>query len=247
MMLRESMLDSVIRARDKWMKPEGSMFPSHATLFFGAISNEDDRKAKQREYTHSLEEVRRFSGEMKQYYNLDTSTLEPVLEREMEEYYIYSALWTELKPESVVGTPKTILKLDLNTCTLADVQGVPTTPFSFQIPAPAQAPLNVSGFAGWFTTDFWGSTATPVVNRVTLSTGPEMGYTHWGQHVFYFKAPVVIRSETTANNSKTSQYRTNIHGTVEMVRQPKNQRLYRLNVSTRVNDVKAINQVYDIP
>jgi protein arginine N-methyltransferase 1 len=32
-LLRESMLDSVIVARDKWLKPGGAMFPSHATLY----------------------------------------------------------------------------------------------------------------------------------------------------------------------------------------------------------------------
>jgi protein arginine N-methyltransferase 1 len=49
-LLRESMLDSVIRARDKWMKPEGSMFPSHATMFWSAISHEDDRQRKSNDY-----------------------------------------------------------------------------------------------------------------------------------------------------------------------------------------------------
>jgi len=32
-LLRESMLDSVIIARDKWLKPDGAMYPSHATLY----------------------------------------------------------------------------------------------------------------------------------------------------------------------------------------------------------------------
>ena len=39
------------------------------------------------------------------------------------------------------------------------------------------------GFAGWFTVDFNGSVLTPATRRVTLSTGPEAGYTHWGQQV----------------------------------------------------------------
>jgi protein arginine N-methyltransferase 1 len=41
----------------------------------------------------------------------------------------------------------------------------------------------ISGFAGWFTVDFNGSVQTPATRRVTLSTGPEAGYTHWGQQV----------------------------------------------------------------
>ncbi len=36
-LLRESMLDSVLTARDKWLKPGGSLFPSHARMFFAPI------------------------------------------------------------------------------------------------------------------------------------------------------------------------------------------------------------------
>ena len=42
---------------------------------------------------------------------------------------------------------------------------------------------DILGFAGWFTVDFNGSVQTPAPRRVTLSTGPEAGYTHWGQQV----------------------------------------------------------------
>ncbi len=40
MLLRESMLDSLVRARDKWLKPRGLMFPSHATIEWGIVSDE---------------------------------------------------------------------------------------------------------------------------------------------------------------------------------------------------------------
>ncbi len=40
MLLRESMLDSLVRARDKWLKPAGLMFPSHATIEWGIVSDE---------------------------------------------------------------------------------------------------------------------------------------------------------------------------------------------------------------
>jgi protein arginine N-methyltransferase 1 len=54
-LLRESMLDSVIRARNRWMKPEGSMFPSHATMYFSAISYEDDREGKANELDGAMQ------------------------------------------------------------------------------------------------------------------------------------------------------------------------------------------------
>jgi protein arginine N-methyltransferase 1 len=60
-LLRESMLDSVIRARNKWLKDGGSMFPSYATMYWSAVTYEDDREVKTREYNDSLNEWEKFS------------------------------------------------------------------------------------------------------------------------------------------------------------------------------------------
>jgi len=40
------MLDSVVRARNKWLKPTGTLFPSHATMYFSMVSFEEDREQK---------------------------------------------------------------------------------------------------------------------------------------------------------------------------------------------------------
>jgi type I protein arginine methyltransferase len=110
---------------------------------------------------------------------MDMTVLEPNFIKEQEDYYIFSSLWTELQPHHVLGDPIVIKRLDLNTCTIEDVLGVAQTPIRMEIPFPARC----SGFAGWFTVDFVGSVDSPVSRRVTLSTGPEVGYTHWGQQV----------------------------------------------------------------
>lgn len=50
-LLRESMLDSVIRARDKFLKKKtGLMFPSHCTMYLAPVCDEDDRKANNNDY-----------------------------------------------------------------------------------------------------------------------------------------------------------------------------------------------------
>ena len=36
-LLRESMLDSVLAARDKYLKPDGALYPSHARMFVAPI------------------------------------------------------------------------------------------------------------------------------------------------------------------------------------------------------------------
>ena len=231
LLLRESMLDSVIRARNKWMKPEGSMFPSHATMLFAAISHEGDREGKVGDYRNSMREWSKFSREMKDFYNLDMVSLEPSFTKEQADYYIYSGLWTELQVEHVIGQPTVIKRLDLNTCTLADAACVHETVYDITVPFP----VTVSGFAGWFTVDFNGSVGLPATRRVTLSTGPEAGYTHWGQQVFYLKDAVECAPDTR------------LHGTVAMLRQDKNKRLYNLHLVTKVDDGEPIAALYEIP
>ncbi len=46
MLLYEGMLDSIIFARDKFLKEDGLMFPHKATIFCAAFSDEDYRKQK---------------------------------------------------------------------------------------------------------------------------------------------------------------------------------------------------------
>lgn len=180
-LLRESMLDSVIRARNRWLKPGGCMFPSHATMYFGAVSYEEDREGKSSEYAGSMSDWAKFSEEMKKFYNVDMGVLTEPYRKEQEDYYVYSSLWTELRTEHLVGQPAIIKQLDLTTCSLKDAEAVNTVPFNLEIPVP----ITISGYASWFTVDFNGSKENPVAKRVVLSTGPEVGYTHWGQQVRY--------------------------------------------------------------
>lgn len=230
-LLRESMLDSVIRARNKWLKPDGAMFPSHATMFLGAISYEEDRIAKVGEYAASMHDWAQFTDEMTKFYNINMSPLDTHFDREQAQYYIYSGLWTELRPEHLIGQPAVIKRLDLNTCTIADALGVDKTPYSITVPFPS----TVSGFAGWFTVDFAGSVANPCQKRVTLSTGPEAGYTHWGQQVFYMQNAITAAPDTV------------LAGEVAMVRQDENKRLYNLDISISVNGGDKNQYKYEIP
>ena len=186
LLLRESMLDSVIRARDKWMKEEGSMFPSIATMYFAPICYEQDREMKQQEYKGSMLEWANFTREMNEYYDLDMSSLDAPFKKEQKEYFIYTSLWTELDPHHVVGRPFAVKKLNLNSCTLADAADVPETSFKCVVRNPnsvydnssgdsypsdlgARGSGTVSGMAGWFTVDFNGSASMPAENKVMLA------------------------------------------------------------------------------
>ena len=45
-LLYESMLDTVLLARDKYLKPGGLIFPDHATMYMTAIEDQDYKDEK---------------------------------------------------------------------------------------------------------------------------------------------------------------------------------------------------------
>ena len=45
-LLYESMLDTVLDARDKYLKPDGLIFPDHATMYIAAIEDQDYKEEK---------------------------------------------------------------------------------------------------------------------------------------------------------------------------------------------------------
>ncbi|CAM9649795.1 unnamed protein product [Chrysoparadoxa australica] len=218
LLLRESMLDSVVRARDRWLKPDGLMFPSKTTIYWGLISDEEERLRQQGEYINAMQDWFKFKDETKRFYQVDMGCLEDIYEKEQKEWYIHSCLWTELHPGQVVSQPLSVMALDMHTCTMEDVQGMTETPFSFAVDSTEK----VSAFAGWFTADFDGREGSPFPNPITLTTAPENGYTHWGQQVMYLEHPA------------TCEAGTRIEGSVKMVRNKENIRLYDVIVQHSV-------------
>ena len=114
------------------------MFPSHATMYLSAISFEDDRESKIKEYSSSMNDWDKFSVEMDRFYNIDMSSLSVPYQKEQEDYFIYSGLWTELRIEHTIGQPVIIKQLDLNTCTLEDSECVNEVNFNIAVPFPVR-------------------------------------------------------------------------------------------------------------
>lgn len=261
-LLRESMLDSLIRARDKFLKPKtGLMFPSHTTMFLAPIHDEDERRISNREYNSAMGEWSQFVDSTKSVYGVDMGVLEKNYEREQKEYYLLSSRWAELQPNAPLGTPAVVKRLDMCTCTLADSKGIfsgdEDSTFDFDINSDDYPGQTISGFAGWFTADFKsrtdeGGKGAPILSKPAfLSTGPENGYTHWGQQIFHFLSSIpLIAGETT-----------NLKGSLEMTRSKENARLYncriRYNNTRRKSDEKkdgnvlmkgaTVEHIYQIP
>jgi protein arginine N-methyltransferase 1 len=137
----------------------------------------------------------------------------------------------------VLADPKAIKFYDMMTCTIEDSKGVfysdKDARFDFLIDGNKnEGPI--SGIAGWFTSDFKtrtdeGGKNAPKINHPSfLSTGPDSGYTHWGQQVFYLPSNIPLLKGQT----------TRLKGTIEMTRTKENARLYNCRMkfeSSRFN------------
>lgn len=279
-LLRESMLDSIVRARDKFLKPStGLMFPSHVTMFFAPVRDEEERQQSLREYNNAMGDWSEFAETTRTTYGVDMDVLSKNYDKEQKEYYLLSSRWAELRPEALlVQNPAPVKYMDMITCTIADSRGIEAgaaeSEFDFDVVAGknsnsispngginnegTRSSTSISGFAGWFTADFKSrtddvgkDTAPKLQHPAFLSTGPEAGYTHWGQQVFHLMSSIpLIHGETTR-----------LKGSIEMMRTKDNARLYnsriRYEVSRRKSPVpkdgpllmkgKVTENIYQIP
>eukprot|EP00262_Sarcandra_glabra_P019177 TRINITY_DN7139_c0_g1_i1.p1 TRINITY_DN7139_c0_g1~~TRINITY_DN7139_c0_g1_i1.p1 ORF type:complete len:380 (+),score=53.78 TRINITY_DN7139_c0_g1_i1:118-1257(+) len=179
-LLRESMFDSVICARDRWLKPTGAMYPSHARMWLAPIRSGLSEQ-KMSDYESSKSDWYNFVDDTESYYGVKMSVLTKPYCDEQKKYYLQTSLWNNLHPHQIIGAPAIIKELDCLTTTVDEIRDVRAN-FSSSISVDK---TRLCGFAGWFDVHFRGSRDNPARNEVELSTAPSTDNpTHWGQQVF---------------------------------------------------------------
>jgi len=271
MLLKESMLDSVLVARDRYLRKDtGLMFPSHGTILVAPIADESTRLEKKNDYRNDMKEWYDFVHSTKENYGMvDYSILTDDFEKEQYAHYMQQIEWKEFERHMVVSTPHVLKTLDLITCTHQDTRGifdssnntkesiqkgnVDTNEFDFVLSTSTGA---ISGLASWFTTDFKSRTdgmasedAPKLTTSVTLNTGPEQGYTHWGQQAFYFQDPIHVgaglqRVSGLLPDGGVSGKTTTIHliGKLDMFRMRDNTRLYKIQIEHSLDEIANESQ-----
>ncbi|KAL3718158.1 hypothetical protein ACJRO7_003313 [Eucalyptus globulus] len=222
LLLYESMLGSVITARDRWLKPGGLILPSNATLYMAPVTHSD-------RYSDSIDFWRNV-------YGIDMSAMLPLAKQcAFEEPCIET-----ISGENVLTWPHVVKHVDCYTVTLGELESV-TTKYKFK--SMMRAPLH--GFAFWFDVEFNGPATSPTSNQVSssfiessnnqstdvsqrkkranpsealvLSTAPEDPPTHWQQTMVYFYDPIdleqdqLIDGSLTLTQSKENRRFMNIH------------------------------------
>ncbi|XP_047339117.1 protein arginine N-methyltransferase PRMT10-like [Impatiens glandulifera] len=180
-LLRESMFDSVIYARDRWLKPTGVMYPSHAQMWCAPVRS-DLCDEKSNDFEGTMADWYHFIDDTKFNYGVDMSILTNPFIKETKKYCLQTSMWCNLHPDQVIGSPAMILGIDCSTVTVADIIKF-TTVFSSII--IKEEDTRLCGFAGWFDVHFRGSRADPAAKVIELTTAPsEENGTHWGQQLF---------------------------------------------------------------
>ncbi|KAG7672538.1 hypothetical protein Ndes2526B_g08945 [Nannochloris sp. 'desiccata'] len=187
-LLRESMLDSVVVARDRFLKPDGALYPSHARLFMAPIRTQI---AAQRtaDFQNSMHGWGEFIEDMREMYGVEMDCLSADYRKEQKEYYSQTSAWTDIHPSQMVGPPALIKAYDLKTVTLEELKAPLNANFTMSVTERG----SVDAYCGFFDTEFKGSTENPADFPITLSTAPDpTGATHWGQQSFFLQPSLQV-------------------------------------------------------
>jgi len=213
-LLRESMLDSVLIARDKHLKPGGSMFPSHATLYLSPLTQTKMLGSKMTQWEGEMQHWATFSQDMNSWYEADFSCVREEFIREQRQYYLQTGTFVNMTPKQLIGPAKPLLEIDLLTVSLEDLRA-PAEPQTCTMRITRDGV--VEGFCGYFDAFFRGSPSSPAEQETTLTTAPATGTsTHWGQQAFGFYPPL---------HAKRGDL---IECSMRILRQERNHRLLRL-------------------
>jgi hypothetical protein len=164
-LLYESMLQSVLVARDRFLKPGGSLWPESARLlavpFMDAETFEDRvlfwRKVYGRDFSALMPLAKQSA-----FGDALTDTLGPEHEMALRSEVVHSFDLRTLAPDAVL-------------------------PFASEVRFASAVSEECHGVCFWFDVTFPGG-------RV-LSTAPSAHYTHWMQTLFYFDDPIPLRQD----------------------------------------------------
>ena len=157
-LVHESMLSSVIYARDKYLRKDGLglMYPSFAYLYICPI--------EAKSYINNQ------LNYWDKFYNFDFEPMRRVYSELMKEKPIVE----EITADQLVSDEKILASFNLNTISMKDL----ITLQSFNLNFTINRSCDLQGFAFWFDVIFHTDDKV-----VTLSTSPCVKQTHWKQTV----------------------------------------------------------------
>ena len=213
-LLFEFMIDSVLFARDKWLKPSGVIWPSNAQLFIAPCSAKKIYEEKVTVW--------------KNQYGFDFS---PVMNKAKAEFLHRPVHNYELDPGDCLSQSAVLLDIDMSTFPRENLE-LMSEMFEFLIIKEG----TLHGLCAWFRVTFGGVPVVDTAEYVSLSTAPDQQQTHWKQNLFLLDEPVTVHTGNLIKGAATirrnPKYRRHLRVTFE------------LDIfSSKFNDGKMINSI----
>ena len=210
------MVDSVMHARDRFLRPGGLVAPSQCTMVLAAANVPD------------------FWADVIGYWdNVYGFKMTAMAENVHKEAHV-----GVYKPESVISTSAPIKHVHVSRDSAKDSDF--SSPFEISIAKPGVTKFH--GFLGWFDTFFTtdgrllpciaddsNAFASPSMRdgEISLTTGPHGTPTHWKQTLFLLKTPIDV-----SEGDK-------IRGQISCRKNPDNSRELEVDIVWRVGDAKS--------
>ena len=184
-LLHESMLDSVILARDKFLKDSGIIFPSRASLY-ACPSNLNGLFEQEVDFWDTV-------------YGFDFSVVKQVvLQNKQQSPQILCVDHSEL-----ISDASMVKQFDLMNVTLEDIKKFDSKFFTSSIEKSI-----CRGIVLWFNCEF--RTELEAENNLVLSTAPKCPATHWKQTVIVLPTKITLEAgDVIGFGIKLSQSATN--------------------------------------
>ncbi|XP_034741447.1 protein arginine N-methyltransferase 2 [Etheostoma cragini] len=169
-LLFEFMVESVLLARDRWLKEGGVMWPSTAALTLVPCQANSYYAEKMTFW--------------EQPYGLDFTPLQPLAQ---QEFFTRPKFNHVIEPDDCLTAPCDVLWLDMYTLQVKDLEEIKGQ-FHFCVEKPGV----FHGFTSWFTVHF--ESLEKGGATVELNTGPNSQPTHWKQTLFMLDRPVSVHA-----------------------------------------------------
>ncbi|XP_067371655.1 protein arginine N-methyltransferase 2 [Channa argus] len=167
-LLFEFMVESVLLARDRWLREGGMIWPSSAALTLVPCQADSY-------YTEKM-------AFWERPYGLDFTPLQPLAHQEFFTKPKFSHL---IEPDDCLTAPCDVIYLNMYTLQVKDLEEIKGK-FHFRVEKPGV----FHGFTAWFTVYFESLEARGAT--VELNTGPNSEPTHWKQTLFMLDRPVSV-------------------------------------------------------
>jgi len=171
LLVHERMLETFVKARIKFLRPGGMMFPGTASISLCPFSDPVLFAEQQHKTTFWTNQ---------NYYGVDVSVLQPDAFAE----HFSQPVVGMFDPSLLLSSERGRHPVDFNRVSLEDLQTI-VIPFRVTITRTALC----HGLAAWFDFSFKGSTL-----EVTIDTSPSSPVTHWQQARFLLRDPIAVNA-----------------------------------------------------